>query len=107
VIGAGSLGKFGKEAREIRVRLDAIGAGRFDQRVQTGARCGARGGLTEQPIPPSDHKGSYSVLDPVGVERDFRMIEERQELGKLPEHGARSLRPGTAERNDVVNGSLT
>jgi hypothetical protein len=36
------------------VRLDAIGAGGFDQRVQSGARGGASGGLTEQPIPPSD-----------------------------------------------------
>ena len=34
MIRAGSLGKFGKEARKIRVRLDAIGAGRFDQRIQ-------------------------------------------------------------------------
>ena len=49
MIGAGGLGKFGKELREIRVRLDAIGAGRFDQRVQAGARGGASSGLTEQP----------------------------------------------------------
>jgi len=33
MIGAGGRGKFGKEAREIRVRLDAIGSGGFDQRV--------------------------------------------------------------------------
>ena len=32
MIGAGGRGKFGKEAREIRVRLDAIGSGGFDQR---------------------------------------------------------------------------
>jgi hypothetical protein len=41
VIGAGGLGKFGEEAREIRVRVDAIGAGGFDQRVQSGACGGA------------------------------------------------------------------
>jgi len=54
VIRAGGLGKFGKEAREIGVRLDAIGANRFDQRVRTGASGGASGRLTEQPIPRSD-----------------------------------------------------
>ena len=48
MIRAGSLGKFGKEARKIRVRLDAIGAGRFDQRIQAGTRGRASGGLTEE-----------------------------------------------------------
>lgn len=33
MIGAGRQGKLCEEAREISVRLDAIGAGGFDQRV--------------------------------------------------------------------------
>jgi hypothetical protein len=41
MIGASGLGKLGKEAREISVRLDAIGADGFDQRVQSHARGGA------------------------------------------------------------------
>jgi len=86
VICAGSLGKFGEEPREIRVRLDAIGAGRFNQRVQPGARGGAGGGLTEQPIPPSDHKWPYCILNPVGIERDLRMFEERPKLTPLAQH---------------------
>jgi len=86
VIGAGDLGQFGKEAREIRVRLDAIRAGRFDQRLQAGARGGACSGLTEQPIPPSDRKRPYGVLDPVSVERDLRVFEERQKLSPLAQH---------------------
>jgi hypothetical protein len=37
MIGADGPGKFSKKAREICVRLDAIRASRFDQRVQAGS----------------------------------------------------------------------
>ena len=50
VIGAGSLWKFGKEARDLGMRLDAVRLRRFDQRVQAGTRGGAGGGLTEEPV---------------------------------------------------------
>jgi hypothetical protein len=50
MIGAGGFGKFSKDAREIRVGLDAIRASRFDERVQAGTCDGAGSGLVEQPI---------------------------------------------------------
>jgi len=50
VIGAGSPRKFGKEAREVGMRLDAVRLGRLDQRVQAGARGGAGSRLTEEPV---------------------------------------------------------
>jgi hypothetical protein len=71
------------------VRLDDIGAGRFDKRVQAGARSGASDGLTEQSIAPSNYKWPNRVLDPVGIERDVRMLEEWQKrvpLTQLIEH---------------------
>jgi hypothetical protein len=86
VIGAGSLRKFGKEAREVGMRLDAVCLCRFDQRVQAGTRGGADGGLTEEPVFPSDTKWSDRVLDTVGIKRNLRTIEERQELAPLAQH---------------------
>jgi len=74
VLGCSDSGKFGEQMREIRVRLYAIGAGRFDQRVQAGARGGTGGGLTEQAIPPSDHKRPYGVLDPIGCRAGFVFV---------------------------------
>jgi hypothetical protein len=53
------------------MRLDTIRLRRFDQRVQASARRGAGGGLTDR------------VLDSVCIERDLRMVEERQELTPL------------------------
>jgi hypothetical protein len=38
----GGLGQFGKESREVPMRLDPIGACRFDQRVQARADAAAR-----------------------------------------------------------------
>jgi hypothetical protein len=67
VIGACGFGDFSKEARKIRVRLDAIGAGRCDQRVQASARGRTGGGLPEQPIPPSDHH--HAVILPISGEK--------------------------------------
>ena len=101
MIGAGGLRKLGKKPRKIRMWLDAIGASRFDQRVETRARRGTGGRLTEQPIPPSDHKGSYSVLDPVGIERDFRMLEERQKLAPLAQHVEHSFTQRTLRQDRV------
>ena len=77
MIGAGSPRKFGKEAREVGMRLDAVRLGRLDQRVQAGTRRGARGRLTEEPVLSTDTKWSDRVLDTVGIKRDLRMIEER------------------------------
>jgi hypothetical protein len=47
-------------------------------------------GLAEEPVAPSDHKGPYCAPDPVGVERDLRMFEERQKLAPLTQSKARS-----------------
>jgi hypothetical protein len=72
-----ALGKLGEEMHQIGVRLDTVGLCRLDQGVQACTGVGTCDGLAEEPVALSDHKGPYCALDPVGVERDLRMFEER------------------------------
>jgi hypothetical protein len=69
--------KLGEEMHQIGVRLDTVGLCRLDQGVQACTGVGTCDGLAEEPVAVSDHKGPYCALDPVGVERDLRMFEER------------------------------
>jgi hypothetical protein len=73
----------GEQIGEVGVRLDAIGLGGFDQRVQVGAGGGARLGVAEQPVAPADDERADGVLDPIRVEPDFRVVEEADQLGPL------------------------
>src|SRR6266567_4463191 len=70
VIGAGGLGKFDKEARKIRVGLDAIGAGSFD--VDDRLTTSFRSALPGRFIAPkrSQRRSNYCAMrqHPVGAE---------------------------------------
>lgn len=101
MIRAGGIGQLGEESREVGMRLDAIGAGRFYQRVQAGTRGGAGSRLTEQPVLPTDAKRPDGVLDPVCVQRDLWVIEERQQLVPLPQHVENGLAQCTLRQDSV------
>jgi hypothetical protein len=64
----GGLRQFGEDFAQVRVRLQAIGTSRFNQRVQIGTRLGTGDALMEEPVSASDTKGSDGIFDGVRVD---------------------------------------
>jgi hypothetical protein len=60
--GRSSLGEALEEVGEVSTRLQAVGLGRFDERVERRAGVGAVGASTEHPAFSSDDKGADGVL---------------------------------------------
>lgn len=62
------------------ISLNAVGLGRFHQRIHNGAGFGAIDTVAEQPILSSRHKGPDRVLSQIIGDRDFSIVQKCHKL---------------------------
>jgi len=71
------------EVREVRVRVDAVGAAALRERVEVRAGASAALGVDEEPGAPSYGERADVIFDPIVVCRDIRMLKEASQLRPL------------------------
>ena len=85
IISRARLRQFREQRPQEAERLDAIGLGGLNQRVQIRTRGSAADGISEQPITPPDHKRADRVLANVVIDWIESIVQIADQLRPLAE----------------------